>query len=87
MTPPVWLTRYYAADELDTLRPTILFEGKSKAVVMLRANIEGATRIGYVLISKNGKNNVSTHEALHEGPAALTDISRMRRRLTEVDSP
>lgn len=84
MNPP-WLTRYYSPEDLKALSPTILFDGRTKAVLLLRSQGRMGLTMGYILVSKNGKNNVSTHESLHEGPASPTDISKMRRRLTEVD--
>jgi hypothetical protein len=82
---PPWLTRYYGPEDLKTLSPTILFEGRTKAVLMLRSQRKIGMSLGYILVSKNGKNNVSTHESLHEGFASSTDIAKMRRRLSEVD--
>lgn len=81
---PSWLQRYYG-DEVEKLTPVVLFDGKRYAVVMLRSKVKSITQIGYVLIEKNGKHNISKHEALHEGPASTTDISRMRRRLSELE--
>lgn len=83
---PSWLQRYYG-DETEKLTPVVLFEGKKSAVVMLRSKVKNVTQVGYVLIEKSGKHNISKHEALHEGPASTTDIARMRRRLTEVEGP
>lgn len=80
-----WLTRYYTPEEMASLNPTVIFEGKAKAVVMLRAKTEGSIQVGYILVSKNGKNNVSRHESLHEGPASTSDLGKMRRRLSEAD--
>lgn len=77
----LWLSRYYSPDDMQALAPTVLFDGRTRAVLMLRTK----KGIGYVLVPKNGKNNVSRHESLHEGPASPTDLSKMRRRLTEVD--
>jgi len=80
-----WLRKYYTEEEMKKFAPTVLFDGRTKAVIMLRALRNGAQQVGYILVSKNGKHNVSTHEALHEGFASTTDIGKMRRRLTEVD--
>jgi hypothetical protein len=70
---------------MKDLSPTIVFDGRSKAVLLLRSQRKMGMSLGYILVSKNGKNNVSPHESLHEGLASPTDLANMRRRLAEVD--
>ncbi len=84
-----WLARYYGK-EAKTLNPTIIFEGKSKAIVRLcRSRIADRTssNVGYVLIDKNGSHSTSVHKSVLEGmPSRMADFDKMKKLLAEEDS-
>jgi hypothetical protein len=75
------LDRYYGKD-VETLAPTIIFDGKQWAVVRI-TNAGG--KVGYVLIKKAGKHNNSKSIPLHDGPAKPAEFAAMRARLLRED--
>lgn len=80
MNQPAWLLRYYGAD-FEELRPSVVAEGKNKALVMLRRKSE----IAYFIISKGGKHNFSTPIAAHQGAASPEQVEAMKQRLAKED--
>jgi hypothetical protein len=84
---PKWLKNYYGS-MLSTVNPEVIIDGKKVAVVRLQTQnttTSGSSRIGYVLISKDGKHNATAHVSLHEGVPTQKDMERMRRVFEEAD--
>ena len=83
---PAWLSRYYDAPTRDVLNPTIVFEGKKKAVIRLtKRKSRTGGGVAYVGVEKTGRHHTSKHIALHEGPAGKQDLQRMAEWLAKVD--
>lgn len=80
-----WLERYYGKD-FDFLNPTVVFDGKKKAVVRLtRSGSRQYSGIGYVLLDKNGNHLASTPKSLFEGVPSQQDLDRMKEVLKKED--
>ena len=80
MPATTWLDRYYGKD-ISSFSPTVIFDGKNRAVVRIRSN----RTVGYVLIKKSGKHNVTQQIPLHDGAASKADFEAMKRRLDTED--
>lgn len=82
-----WLNQYYNADDLKSLSPMILAEGKTKAVVRLQrtGRKTGKPSVAYVMLQKNGRHNTSSQVALHEGPASPDTLKKLVERLQRED--
>lgn len=82
-----WLKRYYGSD-LETLNPSIVFEGKKFAVVCLKrsSTLRDHSSIGYVLIKKTGRHNASIQQSLSEGVPSAEKMVSMRSALEQAES-
>lgn len=81
MSEPAWLKRYFSAEHLKSLKPKIVLEGKTHAVLRLHGG--GAAYIG---VWKGGQHNVSRNVPLLEhGPDSATKFHDFRQWLKTVD--
>lgn len=81
-----WLKKYFSKDDFDFLSPTVVVDGKKKAIVRLtRTGAQGHSGVGYILVDKNGRHSVSTHKSLHEGVPSAADMERMKETLKKED--
>lgn len=82
-----WLKKYYTADEIAALNPSVLMAGKQYAVVKITVGSgKGVAKVAYVGVKKAGKNGVSSHEPLWEGPASSTIMSTFRSWLEKAEA-
>ena len=82
-----WLKKYFGKDDMDFLSPTIIEQGKKKAIVRLtRTGSRGFSGIGYILVDMNGRHSVSAHKSLHEGVPSAADMERMKLQLKKEDA-
>ena len=85
MATQKWLKNYFGK-EFSVLSPAVIAEGRTKAVVRLtRRATKGFSGMGYILVDKKGKNNVSDHLVLHEGVASTEDVETMKRVLAQKE--
>ena len=80
MNQPPWLMRYYGADAAE-LRPSVVADGRNKALVLLRRKSE----LAYFIVSKSGKHNFSVPIAVHQGAASPEQVEAMKARLVRED--
>ncbi len=82
-----WLMNYYGA-ETDLYRPEVVFEGWKWAVVKLSRtdSDKGFTKVGYVLIRKDGSHVGGAQQSLHEGLASQADLDRMKAVLLNIEA-
>lgn len=81
-TPPLWLKNYYGKS-FETFDPTVIQEGKFKAIV--RIVKDGS--LAYVLVRKKGTHEASPHVPLFQGTPNADDITRMQNILFNEDRP
>lgn len=84
MQPFDWINDYYGAD-VRKLKPTVFLEGKRFAVVRLQNEVKSQIFVGYVLVKKSGKHNVSEEKPLHDGYLTDTALTKMKLELTKAD--
>lgn len=87
MSHPDWLKKYFGP-QLKTMDPSVVEEGKKYAVVRIQDhNQSGAfSRVGFILIQKNGKYGVTPHVSLFEGVPTSANLLMMKSRLEKQDS-
>ena len=83
-----WLKSYFGATDLANLNPEIVEEGKRYAIVKIQDMSQkgGFSKIGYILVRKNGKYRVTKHDSLFEGTPSLLDLFQMKNRLIKSDN-
>jgi hypothetical protein len=65
-----WLKKYYSPNEIGALNPSVVLDGKNYAVVKLTVGSgKGTAKVAYIGVRKAGRNGVSEHTPLWEGPA------------------
>lgn len=80
-----WLKTYYGAKAGD-LMPTLIFDGKTKAVVRLqRTGAKSKAGVAYVGITKFGRHGFTPHVALFEGAATKAALEDMKAWLARED--
>jgi hypothetical protein len=81
-----FLTKYYSAEERASLNPKVILDGKDHAVVRLtQATGRGVAKIAYIGVQKSGKNGVSSHSPLWEGPASPAVEKTFKEWLRKAD--
>ena len=80
-----WLKTYYGKD-FPLFNPTIVLEGAKFAVVkLIRPTQRPYSGMGFVLIKKTGRHNVSVQKSLHEGPINDEDYKRLQATLDKAE--
>jgi hypothetical protein len=77
----VWLKKYYDLAWRKRLNPSIVYDGKSFAVV----RVTDESKIGFVLLQKTGRHGVTYAESLHEGVPQAADFIKMKEALKKAD--
>lgn len=85
---PEWLKSYYGPEGLKNLSPEVVEEGKKYAIIKLLGAQPPSTysKVGFVLISKNGRYGASPQEALFEGMPDMNDFFKMKSRLEKAEA-
>lgn len=80
-----WLKKYYG-DDFEKLSPNIIAEGKGFAIVRITKQVpRGHSGVGFVLVNKFGRHNVSETVSLHEGMPGERDMKRMKDALKKAE--
>jgi hypothetical protein len=77
-----WIEKYYGKDWMKKLSPTVVLDGKTRAVVRV---VDGKSS-GFVLVQKNGAHGVTPQEVLFQGLPTAIAYAAMRKRLAETDA-
>lgn len=81
-----WLTKYYTAEEIASLHPKVIMDGHKNAIVKLTTSTStGVARVAYIGVRKSGKNGVSSHFPICEGPASPAVLIACRKWLEKED--
>ncbi len=83
-----WLKSYFQPIDRANLNPEIVEEGKRYAIVKIQDMSQkgGFSKIGYILVKKDGAYRVTKHESLFEGTPSLQDLFQMKNRLIKSES-
>lgn len=81
MSEQPWLTRYFTKKDLKNLNPITLFDGKKYAVI----RIQQGQKVAFLGVFKDGRNNLTTAEPLHEGGADTRQLKKMKTWLIKKD--
>lgn len=82
-----WLKKYYSPNEIGALNPSVVLDGKNYAVVKLTVGSgKGTAKVAYIGVRKAGRNGVSDHTPLWEGPASPAAELRFREWLIKADA-
>jgi hypothetical protein len=86
MTTPEWLKTYYGK-QTETFNPQVVIDGSKYAVVRLTKTEapRGFSKVGYVLIRKDGRHVGGAQRSLHEGLANQDHLERMKKIHAEAD--
>lgn len=82
---PEWVNEYYGASTRN-LKPTVFLDGKKFAVVRVQNEHQNKINVGYVLIRKSGKHNVSDEQPLHDGMLTDSTLTKMKLELSKADA-
>lgn len=86
MTQHAWMRKYYTPEELASLNPSVLMDGKQYAVLKLTMGTgKGVARVAYIGVKKSGRNGFSSHEPLWDGPASSDIMKTFRAWLEKAD--
>jgi hypothetical protein len=84
-----WLKNYYGDALVRSMNPSVVMDGKNCAVVkitVMNTASPGYSRIGFVLLEKNGRHDVTPHLSLHEGVPTQKDMDRMTEVFKKADA-
>lgn len=85
MSTPTWLKSFYSPDEIASLNPKVVFDGKNKAVLQLRRASGGIVRVGYVMVLKKGRSSTTPATPLWEGEADKARMAILKKALEDAD--
>lgn len=86
MNEPAWVKTYFGKKVKD-LSPTVVEEGKRYAIVRIQDMGQKGefSKVGFILVLKNGRYGASPHDSLFEGSPTVVDLFTMKNKLEKKE--
>lgn len=76
-----WLKRYYGPEYVQSLRPSLVQEGRNHALVRLSKERE----VTFVFVQMNGQHGVTPTKVAFEGIPNPKELAQLRQELATLD--